>query len=205
MLHEVPASLDQGRTDLLLQFILATAAQEDDWRSRELGPIHLLKYAYLADLAYAERREGASFTGATWQFYHFGPWQLQVFERIEPALAAIHANAKKISSRYEGDFIRYSVADEEAEAVRIKAEKDLPLGLVGTIQSVVHEFGGPWREPEPREGSKGHIPTPCIRAGCSYQISTATPQRVTESAQGPGPSTSQQTSEATRRDACTQV
>ena len=127
MLHEVPASLDEGRTDLLLQFILATAAGEDDWRSRELGPIHLLKYAYLADLAYAERHEGTSFTGATWQFYHFGPWQPEVFARIEPALDAIHANAKKIPSRYEDDFIRYSVAHGDAHVVTSRAEKDLPL------------------------------------------------------------------------------
>lgn len=141
MLHEVPASHDQGRTDLLLQFILATAAQEDDWRSRELGPIHLLKYAYLADLAYAERHEETSFTGATWQFYHFGPWQAEVFARIEPALAAIHANAKKIPSRYEGDFVRYSVAHGDAHAVAARAEKDLPLGVIGTVQRAVHEFG----------------------------------------------------------------
>jgi hypothetical protein len=141
MLHEVPASLDEGRTDLLIQFILATAAQEDDWRSRELGPIHLLKYTYLADLAYAERHQGTSFTGATWQFYHFGPWQPEVFERIEPALAAIHANTKKIPSRYEGDFVRYSVADEDAHTVKARAERDLPVGVVGTIQHAVHEFG----------------------------------------------------------------
>jgi len=141
MLHEVPASLDEGRTDLLIQFILATAAQEDDWRSRELGPIHLLKYVYLADLAYAERHDGASFTGATWQFYHFGPWQPQVFERIEPALVAIHANAKKIPSRYEGDFVRYSVARDDAHAVNVKAERDFPVGVVGTVQHAVHEFG----------------------------------------------------------------
>ena len=141
MLPEVLASLDEGRTDLLLQFILATAAQEDDWQSRELGPIHLLKYVYLADLAYAERHEGTPFTGATWQFYHFGPWEPAVFERIEPALAAIHANANRISSRYEGDFIRYSVTQEDADAVKLRAEKDLPLGVVGTVQSAVHEFG----------------------------------------------------------------
>lgn len=55
--------LDQHRVDLLLQYTLVRAAQEDDWRDRELGPIHLLKYVYLADCAYAERHEGQTFTG----------------------------------------------------------------------------------------------------------------------------------------------
>jgi hypothetical protein len=141
MLAGVTAGLDDRRTDLLLQFILVTAAQEDDWHDRELGPIHLLKYAYLADLAHAQQHDGAGFTGATWQFYHFGPWQADVFARIEPALAAIHANAKKIPSRYEGDFIRYSIPHEFLNATKDKAERELPLGVVGAIQRAVHDFG----------------------------------------------------------------
>lgn len=108
MLDEVSAGLDARRTDLLLQYILIAAAQEDDWRDRELGPIHFLKYAYLGDLAYAERHNGETYTGAEWQFYHFGPWQAQVHDRIEPALAAISAERKMLpSARYE-DFVRFS-------------------------------------------------------------------------------------------------
>lgn len=141
MLAGVTAGLDDCRTDLLLQFILVTAAQEDDWRDRELGPIHLLKYAYLADLAHAQRHDGAAYTGATWQFYHFGPWQADVFARIEPALAAIHANAKKIPSRYEGDFIRYSMSHEFVDSAKSQAEKELPLGVMGAVQRAVHDFG----------------------------------------------------------------
>ena len=75
---------DQRRIDLLLQYALVRAAQEDDWRDRELGPIHLLKYAYLADCAYAERHDGQMFTGVEWRFYHFGPRQPVIHDRSEP-------------------------------------------------------------------------------------------------------------------------
>ena len=38
---------------LVVQFALLTAGEEDQQHERQLGPIHLLKYVYLADLAYA--------------------------------------------------------------------------------------------------------------------------------------------------------
>src|SRR5713226_1621367 len=100
------AGFDPQRTDLLLEYILIVAAQEDDFRDRELGPIHFLKYAYLGDLAYAARHDGQSYTGATWQFFHFGPWQAEIHDRIEPALLAIGATKKTLTSRFDSDFIR---------------------------------------------------------------------------------------------------
>ena len=76
--------LDQTRLDRLFQYALAIAAQADDFQQRDLGPIHLLKYAYLGDLAHAQRHEGATFTGAVWQFHNFGPWSGEAFSRIAP-------------------------------------------------------------------------------------------------------------------------
>ena len=46
-----------NRVDLLLKFIIAAAGQED-YGDREVGPIHLIKYVYLADLAFAEKYDG---------------------------------------------------------------------------------------------------------------------------------------------------
>lgn len=134
--------MDTQRTDLLLQFILLTAAHADEWRDRELGPIHLLKYAYLADLAFAERHDGATFTGTAWQFYHFGPWQAEVHNRIEPALIAIGATVKQIPSRYEGDFVRY-VADRDNfdESALDRTKRELPLGVVGAVESAFRQHG----------------------------------------------------------------
>lgn len=135
------AGLDARRTDLLLQFILLTATQADEWRDRELGPIHLLKYAYLADLAFAERH-GTPYTGACWQFYHFGPWQAEIHSRIEPALAAIGAGVKQIPSRYENDFIRYSIPQDSFDESLVDAIRgELPVGIVGTIERAFREHG----------------------------------------------------------------
>ena len=41
--------MDTAKVDLLIQFALAVAAEEDALAERELGPIHLIKYVYLAD------------------------------------------------------------------------------------------------------------------------------------------------------------
>jgi len=142
MLDEVSAGFDARRTDLLLQYILVAAAQEDDWRDRELGPIHFLKYAYLGDLAYAERHNGETYSGAPWQFYHFGPWQAQVHDRIEPALAAIRAERKMLTSAQYEDFVRFSAPrGHELESVRERLEAELPLTVSGAVRAAVHEFG----------------------------------------------------------------
>ena len=139
---EVTAGLDTRRTDLLLQFVLLAAAQADEWRDRELGPIHLLKYAYLADLAFAERHGGDSYTGTRWQFYHFGPWQAEIHNRIEPALVAIGAAVKKIPSRYENDFIRYSIPKDSIDrSLEDAMRSELPAGVVGTIERAFREHG----------------------------------------------------------------
>jgi hypothetical protein len=135
------STFDPARVDALLQFILGVAACEDDYRDRELGPIHLIKYVYLADLAHAERHGGETFTGVPWRFYHFGPWSAEVFERIEPALNSVSARAKRIPSHYADDFVRYSLDRPDAERVRSRFESSLPLGVQSRITSAVHECG----------------------------------------------------------------
>lgn len=141
MVEAVSDRPDQRKIDLLLQYILVRAAQEDEWRDRELGPIHLLKYAYLADSAYAERHEGNTFTGAAWRFYHFGPWSEPVHDRIEPALRQIESERKAISgTRHDDDIIRFSIL-HGADRLRDQLEVELPAGITHTVGHAVHEFG----------------------------------------------------------------
>ncbi|HKY21625.1 MAG TPA: hypothetical protein VJM31_10425 [Vicinamibacterales bacterium] len=137
------AGFDAHRADLLLEFILAVAAQEDEWRDREMGPIHLVKYVYLGDLAYAPRNEGQSYTGSRWQFYHFGPWEMRVYERIEPALGAIDARRKSLTSaRYQDDIVRFSLnPNHEVDRLREQIESQLPVEITRAVRRVVHEFG----------------------------------------------------------------
>ena len=54
--------MKSSKIDLLIQYAILIAGQEDEYLDRQLGPIHLIKYVYLADLAYAERNCGKTFT-----------------------------------------------------------------------------------------------------------------------------------------------
>ena len=45
--------MDISRVDKIIQYSLLIAGDEDDFSDRQLGPIHLIKYVYLADLDFA--------------------------------------------------------------------------------------------------------------------------------------------------------
>jgi hypothetical protein len=136
--------VNQDRLDLVLQYALLEAGRQDEAFDRELGPIHLVKYVYLADLAHAERRGGETFTGAPWKFFHFGPWAPEVHERIKPALAAIGALEKVISSsRYESDFVRWTKVDDDLHA---EVERQLPSEVVSCIKKGVRKYGKDTRD-----------------------------------------------------------
>lgn len=125
--------------DRLLQFILATAGREDDFRERELGPIHLIKYLYLADLAYAEEHDGETYTGIRWKFHHFGPWSTQAYERIEPALREIGATCKTLPSKYEEDMVRWTIRDDDLYR---RLWDELPNEVARSVRKYVHQFDG---------------------------------------------------------------
>jgi len=130
--------MDTSRLDSLLHFALAAAGQED-LPHRALGPIHLIKYAYLGDLAYAERHGGETYTGAPWRFFNFGPWAGVVHDRIEPAVRAIGAERRVFDrARYEGEFVRYTLEDDAAYE---RLGRQLPMEAATAIKRAVHEFG----------------------------------------------------------------
>lgn len=145
-------------TDLLLQFILSVAANQEDFRDRELGPIHLIKYVYLADLAHYSFT-GKSFTEAEWRFYKFGPWAEEVFDRVEPALLAIDANKKQFESRYsQEDYIRWQLLHTE---VMDELDKQLPHVVSASVKRSVHQFSND----TPSLLHNVYLTEPMLRAG----------------------------------------
>ncbi|MDZ7758873.1 MAG: hypothetical protein U5L00_01265 [Desulfovermiculus sp.] len=129
--------MDTAKVDTLLQYILAVAA-ENDFGERELGPIHLIKYLYLADLDYARRHHGETYTGIEWQFYHFGPWSLELYSHIEPALSAMGANKRTIHSDRFPDYDRWSLSD----SVLIRQLEDhIEVQVALAIKYAVHKYG----------------------------------------------------------------
>jgi hypothetical protein len=129
--------MDIQRVDLLLQYALAVASEEDDFKNRRLGAIHLIKYVYLADLAYAEK-SGFSYTQAPWIFHKFGPWSVEVFNRIPPALKSIGAECHSFQSQYEDDIIKWSVHSDY-----LLRDLELKIDRVpgSAIKKSVHRFG----------------------------------------------------------------
>jgi len=129
--------MDIAKTDLLIQYILAVASRQGFGRN-ELRPIHFIKYVYLADLEYAKCHGGETFTGAPWRFHHFGPWAVEVFQRIEPALTAIHAEKQILESAKFGEFIQWKLEDKDLEE---QLKPQLNWALTTTIDRAVREFG----------------------------------------------------------------
>jgi len=127
------------KIDKLIQFVLLTAGQEDEYIDRWLGPIHLVKFVYLADLAHARANEGRTYTGLPWIFHSYGPWDLSCFKRIESALAAIDAEKKVISShQFEEDYHRWYIRDSR---LHDQLQEHLPISVTGAIAKFVHQFG----------------------------------------------------------------
>ncbi|TRZ53424.1 DUF4065 domain-containing protein [bacterium] len=130
--------MDTKKIDLILKYILAAAGQEDPG-NQEVGPIHLVKYVYLADLAFAEIHGGATFTGVEWQFYHYGPWAPAVYTRIEAVVDDVNATERTITSyKYESDFVRWKLQDDELFE---SLQRQLPFEVRRAIKEAVHKFG----------------------------------------------------------------
>lgn len=129
------------RIDQLFQYTLARAACADDFRERELGAIHLLKYAYLADLAYARNNGGATYTGIRWRFHHFGPWSTDVHQRITPALVEqAGADTRSLPSP-DGDYVRYRLSESRADRIEADIGPRLPPSVSGALVRAVREHG----------------------------------------------------------------
>jgi len=127
--------MDPDRIDDVMTYALCLAAERDD--DRELGPIHLIKYVYLADLAHAHET-GTSFTGVPWTFYHFGPWSREVHDRVEPLIRFLGAVERTFEGA-EGIGRRYRLSDA-SDRLR-DAERKLPTRTGLRLKRWVLEFG----------------------------------------------------------------
>lgn len=129
--------MDTSRVLDLIIYIMNEANQNEEWSFRELGPIHLIKYVYLADLYYASQNEGKTFTGISWQFYHFGPWSLELYQEIPHAIRTIGANVRTFESQYTKDGLRYSLGD----AYRHDAPHSIPLAISSLLRRDIRKYG----------------------------------------------------------------
>jgi hypothetical protein len=131
--------IDRNKVHRVVQYALLVAAEADEFFERELGPIHLIKYLYLADMDYAKFHNGETYTGLDWRFHHFGPWTATALQELEPALAAIGARRTQIPSGYgEKDFERWSTQPNHAKKTALGA--DLPPEVRASVPYFVGKF-----------------------------------------------------------------
>ena len=123
--------------DLMIQYALAVANEADDYRDRELGPIHLLKYIYLGDLAFARENQGTTFSGTPWRFHKFGPWAQELYAHIQSAATRIGAQERHFSSQYQEDNTRWQLLDVDTSEL----ERRLPRPVASAIRGNVSQFG----------------------------------------------------------------
>jgi hypothetical protein len=130
--------MDAARVDLVIQFALVVAGRNDEWSEQALGPIHFIKYVYLADLAYGQRHDGETFTGAPWKFHHYGPWAPEVNDRIRPAVLEIDADERTVQSKFRDDYVRWTKRDDD---LFIDLERRLPVEVASIVKRTVREYG----------------------------------------------------------------
>lgn len=129
--------MDPKKVDLVIQYALAVAGESEDFRERELGPIHLLKLLYLADLAFAQA-ERSSFTEIEWRFHKFGPWAVEAFQRIRPAVQSIDALERRFSSATTDEGVRWRVKNPGLAG---EIEGKLPGPVAREVKRAVRQYG----------------------------------------------------------------
>ncbi|RUQ78589.1 hypothetical protein [Legionella septentrionalis] len=93
----------------------------------------------MADLIYSARNKGQTYTGVNWTFFKFGPWASEVYERITPALQAIHANQEIFESNYENkeDWTRWELRDDNLFDIK---NNELPSSITTRLKQLIHKF-----------------------------------------------------------------
>ncbi|TAA73987.1 MAG: hypothetical protein CDV28_1459 [Candidatus Electronema aureum] len=129
--------MNTNRVIDLIRYILEEARQNEEWSFRELGPIHLIKYVYLADLYYASQNDGKTFTDLSWQFYHFGPWNPSLYSELPNFIREIGANIRTFESRYTKDGVRYSLNDDYHH----DSPCSIPLAISSLLRRDIRNYG----------------------------------------------------------------
>jgi hypothetical protein len=121
--------MKNDRVDSMIRHALAVASEADNRNDRELGTIHLLKYLYLGDLAFAEQN-GVTYSETIWTFHKFGPWSADLYLRVDPAVHALGAIERHLPSRYRDDRVRWSLnADPDVTARELPPAVARAIGL----------------------------------------------------------------------------
>lgn len=91
----------------------------------KLARTPLTKFIYLLDLYTAEERGGATFTGAAWKFWHFGPYAAELDAQIDSLAAqgAIQSEAREnVDKEYTLFYLGEWSSAQPLDALGISAD-----------------------------------------------------------------------------------
>lgn len=132
--------MNSKNIDLIIQYALIVASQEDEFFEKQLGPIHFIKYVYLADMEYAKYNDGQTFTGVPWNFYRFGPWSQEVNAQIDTALKQLDVVEQHMPSNHcEDDYVRWTLDDSEQPMIA-SVKESLPPIIKTAVKKYVHKY-----------------------------------------------------------------
>jgi hypothetical protein len=125
--------MDQSRLDLVIQYALAVA-------DGPLTATQLIKYAYLADLAYAVHNYGKTFTGTPWAFLYYGPYSKAVHERVPEAAKGVGVEPTRKQRTEDGtDYLSFRIGDDPRLAENLRDL--LPPEVAAAVRWKVKEHG----------------------------------------------------------------
>ncbi len=125
--------MESALVDDVIEFALLQAGELD--RSRGLNATQLVKLVYLADLAHARARGGATYTHAPWRFAHYGPFVEEVRDRIAPVVRRSGASS---TSRTEGGANERFIVKDEDRLKAVTARLAAPIVL--DVRRMVRDF-----------------------------------------------------------------
>lgn len=126
----------------LLRFALATAARQDEFAFRELGPIHLMKLLYLSDWAHSRTHGGETLTKIPWVFFHFGPWGATLDPYLKATIPAMGAVERRFPAPEDKEGFRWSFPrDQKTEQLFLMLERTLPSEAARVVARAVKDFG----------------------------------------------------------------
>lgn len=126
----------------LLRFALATAARQDEFAFRELGPIHLMKLLYLSDWAYSRTHGGETLTEIPWVFFHFGPWEATLDPYLKATIPAMGASERRFPAPEDKEGFRWSFPrTQKTDQLFLTLERTLPSEASRVVARAVNDFG----------------------------------------------------------------
>tara|TARA_R110001592_G_scaffold6045_22_gene32894 strand:+ start:1091 stop:1804 length:714 start_codon:yes stop_codon:yes gene_type:complete len=128
--------MDITKVTTLVQALL-NIAQEQGFNG--LTITSLTKLIYLADVYYARKNNGETYSGTEWKFHHFGPYSYQLSEYIENKIPNVRVETGETHN--QGHSFKLIKLSDYSKTSTMQ-DTQLGIGITSTLQSNVKSFSG---------------------------------------------------------------